>query len=143
MKQTAITLLVCENWAWVARRSVDSPVMPGLLECPGGKVEGNETPLGGAVREVYEEAGLDIHPDRFKHRGIVTARVGSEDWSIWLYMVEVGRHERPKDREPTKRNRWHPLPPGGVKKLRNLTPALGVLLALFAHDVKEAYGKAT
>ncbi|KAK7698532.1 hypothetical protein SLS64_012400 [Diaporthe eres] len=51
----------------VQRASHDS--MPNKWEIPGGAVDDNETVLGGLVREVWEESGLEVR--RF------TASVGS------------------------------------------------------------------
>lgn len=31
---------------------------PGLWTCPGGKIDKNETPVTGAIRELYEETGI-------------------------------------------------------------------------------------
>lgn len=44
----------------VARRLDTASHAPGLLEFPGGKVEGEETPAECAAREILEETGLQV-----------------------------------------------------------------------------------
>jgi len=44
----------------VMRRASDESVLPGQWDVPGGSLEGRETPLDCAKREVKEEAGIKI-----------------------------------------------------------------------------------
>ena len=44
------------------KRREDEKVYPGFYTFPGGKVEGNETISQALVKEVKEEAGLDLEP---------------------------------------------------------------------------------
>ncbi len=57
--------LVCGT-ELVAYRRDDSPAIPwpGLWDLPGGGREGAETPAGCALREVEEEFGLTLAPER-------------------------------------------------------------------------------
>lgn len=48
---------------WVQVRTDDGPYH-GLLEFPGGGIEPGEEPLQAAVREVEEEVGITISPDK-------------------------------------------------------------------------------
>lgn len=56
---------------WTQVREDDGPYH-GLLEFPGGKIEENETPVEGAVREVQEEVGITINPQDGVPMGIYT-----------------------------------------------------------------------
>lgn len=127
------TLLVCDGKVWVARRKPNVEVSPGLVECPGGKMEGGETELMAARREVREETGLDIGFERFRARGQLYL---NGRW-CYLFMVELGRHERPKDTEPDKRDRWILTEAGGLKPKRSIA-SLGALCALYCYDQREA-----
>lgn len=48
---------------WVQRREDDGPYH-GLLEFPGGGIESGELPLEAVVREVEEEVGIKINPEK-------------------------------------------------------------------------------
>lgn len=54
---------------WTQRRE-DDGIYHGLLEFPGGKIEENETPVMGAVREVEEEVGIKIKLEEGKLFGV-------------------------------------------------------------------------
>lgn len=45
-------------------RGETHPFFAGEVDLPGGIIEDNETYETGIIREVYEEAGLSIHPDQ-------------------------------------------------------------------------------
>lgn len=47
----------------ITKRAMDKKWAAGQWEVQGGGVDSGETPLQGAVREVYEEVGLKVNPD--------------------------------------------------------------------------------
>lgn len=49
---------------WMQKRLSDP--FKGLWEFPGGKIEESEDPVMGAIREVYEEVGVDLRPEDLK-----------------------------------------------------------------------------
>lgn len=59
----------------------------------GGKLEVDESPLQAALREVQEEAGLTLEPQRVKTLGVLhfpnfkAAR--SEDWTVFVFGAEL------------------------------------------------------
>lgn len=58
MTEVALALL-CRGERWfLQRRDPANPVLPGLWEFPGGKVEDGETPEAALARELREEVGL-------------------------------------------------------------------------------------
>lgn len=130
----SVTLLVCGEQAWVARRSAHG-TMPGLLECAGGAVKDCESVDAAAVRETAEETGLELDSSRFKGCGQLIL----PDIDITLYLVTVGLTERPRDTEPHKRNAWM-LTPVARLRFEACTPGLGALAAVFCHALRAGKG---
>jgi 8-oxo-dGTP pyrophosphatase MutT (NUDIX family) len=58
MMDVALALLRRGDRWFLQRRDPANPVLPGLWEFPGGKVEGDERPEAALVRELREEVGL-------------------------------------------------------------------------------------
>jgi len=44
----------------------------GRIVGPGGKVTKGETHLDAAIREVFEEVGIELTPDNLTHRAVIT-----------------------------------------------------------------------
>ncbi|MFI5275214.1 MAG: NUDIX domain-containing protein [Candidatus Saccharimonadales bacterium] len=51
-----------EGKVLILRRSADDPHRPGGSDFPGGKVDDGEEFVKGAIREIHEEAGLQLRP---------------------------------------------------------------------------------
>jgi 8-oxo-dGTP diphosphatase len=60
VQQIAVAVVEADDQFLVGVRP-DGTALAGFHEFPGGKVEPNETPDNGAVRESLEEAGLAVH----------------------------------------------------------------------------------
>ena len=58
MTVVALALLRRGDRWFLQRRDPGNPVLPGLWEFPGGKVEPGESPLECLRRELHEEVGL-------------------------------------------------------------------------------------
>lgn len=63
MTEVVLALILRDGRYFLQRRDSANPVLPGLWEFPGGKVEPSETPLEALRRELQEEVGLvlDAH----------------------------------------------------------------------------------
>jgi 8-oxo-dGTP pyrophosphatase MutT (NUDIX family) len=63
LKTVAKTVVLDQNGrVLLLKRSQSDPRRPGEWDFPGGEVDQKEELLVGAVREIYEEAGLQIQP---------------------------------------------------------------------------------
>ncbi|WLT30277.1 NUDIX domain-containing protein [Geothrix sp. PMB-07] len=60
MKDVAVALLCSDGRWFLQRRDPGNPVLPGLWEFPGGKVETGETPEQALRREWREETGTEL-----------------------------------------------------------------------------------
>ena len=56
--EVALALIPAEGRWFLQRRDPLGPVLPGIWEFPGGKVEAGETPVAACLRELREELGL-------------------------------------------------------------------------------------
>ncbi len=59
----AIAVIIERGRILIARRHDDAP-LGGLWEFPGGKCRAQETPQECAVREAFEEVGIEVIADR-------------------------------------------------------------------------------
>jgi 8-oxo-dGTP pyrophosphatase MutT (NUDIX family) len=78
-------------------KRLNTKTFSGLWQFAGGKLEDNELPIYGAIREVEEETGLKIDYSRLEYKvGIVgdpTTKV------CYVYVVELEQNEIPKKME--------------------------------------------
>lgn len=130
-RYASITLLICGDKVWIAKRALDHKIMPGLLECAGGSTEDTETSLDTAVREVQEEACLDIARSRFEYRG----RIFVDNWWYSLFFLKLHEVEKPKNTETTKRFPWFLHSPEDLR-MNELSPALGALVSIFMQELR-------
>lgn len=131
--EAAVTLLTCDGKVWISRRrDFKDDHLVGCLECPGGAVSrAGEPILTTAQREVLEETGLRLESERFRYRGSIHVN----KWTMWLYTVELGRLERPKNTESFKREDWHLVDCEKIR-FRMCTPALGALLSILMDEIR-------
>lgn len=60
MTEVALALIRHGGRWFLQRRAQGNPVLPGLWEFPGGKVEPAEAPLDALRRELLEEVGIGL-----------------------------------------------------------------------------------
>lgn len=77
--------LVCDRRLVAYRRDVKPTIpWPGLWDLPGGGREGDETPDACALREVREEFGIVLTPDRVHWRRRYPGALDGQRWSYFL-----------------------------------------------------------
>lgn len=74
----------------ISQRDKSRPTFPLMWECTGGSVLKGETSLGGALREVKEEVGIDLSPGAgrlisSKVRKIVNGKKFNDIKDVWLF----------------------------------------------------------
>lgn len=92
---------------------------------PGGKPEAGETPVDAAVREIQEELGLDLDPNRLRHLGDFTVQAANEPESqieafTFEYLDPVPSDVAPQ--AEIEAVRW--LAPSEIAGTPNLAPLL-------------------
>jgi 8-oxo-dGTP diphosphatase len=70
---------------WVQVRTDDGP-FHGLLEFPGGGVEAGETPLEAAVREVQEEVGISVNPEKAQFMGTYKNELPQKTILLYVFL---------------------------------------------------------
>ncbi|WAH37035.1 NUDIX hydrolase [Alicyclobacillus dauci] len=63
------------------------PPLMGLWTGVGGKIDANESPTDGAIREVHEETGIVVNNLSFS--GTVTWQTEQEDSGMYLFSCEI------------------------------------------------------
>ena len=74
----------------ISQRSVNRSRYPLMWECVGGSVMKGEDSLQGAIREVKEEVGIDLEPDKghvlfTKVRKIMEGKIFNDIVDVWLF----------------------------------------------------------
>jgi len=120
MTEVALALIFRNGRYFLQRRDGSNPVMPGLWEFPGGKVEPPETPVEGLRRELQEEVGMVF--DAFQALPILEA-------GVRLHPFLVDGPERPRTElawgwfTPAEMLRL-PIPPANAALIHRLVEPL-------------------
>jgi 8-oxo-dGTP pyrophosphatase MutT (NUDIX family) len=69
----------------LVRRSSSDPAHPGTWDIPGGRAEEGEDPQVAAVRETFEEVGVQLRTPRLVY-AVSAPRPGST--GTWLFFIE-------------------------------------------------------
>lgn len=117
MKAVAVGLLCRDDRWFLQRRDLANPVLPGLWEFPGGKVEAGESLEASLRREFREEVGLEL--------------LALSPWPVCDGLVRLHPFEVQADRDPMTPLAWGwftpseilrlPIPPMNVALIARLT----------------------
>lgn len=90
--------LVDESGRVLLQRRAPNRSMAGLWEFPGGKVEEGERPEAALARELEEELGIEVAPERLTPACFASAPVGGRHMVLLLYLCRAWSGEpRPLD----------------------------------------------
>ncbi|WP_374436334.1 NUDIX hydrolase [Tabrizicola sp.] len=100
---------------------------PGLWDLPGGGREGNEGPEDCLLRELWEEFGLRLGPERLVWRGVFPSMVEDGRKSVF-FGGRLGRDEVRRIRFGDEGQGWELMPvgvflghPGAVPEMQRRT----------------------
>ena len=91
-----IAILRCNGKFLLLKRAGNKEVDPDIYSGVGGKVEPGESFLEAIVREVKEETGLAISPEKFRPAGIVQAPDPNDDaeWVMPIFVSDLDTQEQ-------------------------------------------------
>ena len=91
----------------------------------GGKLELDESPIDGAVREFKEESGVDVHPEALVHLGVLQfpnfKAHKNEDWLVYLFKLHLTDLQAEQVVRQSDEGELHWIPQEDLLKL-NLWP---------------------
>lgn len=82
----------CKGEYLISQRSANRPTSPLMWECVGGSVLMGESSIGGALREVKEEVGLDLEPETGKILFTKTRNNFNDIVDVWLFEYDGDLH---------------------------------------------------
>ena len=71
------------------KRAVDSYQGGLWTAAPGGKLESNETPLEGTIREVREETGIELEPNQITFIQTVYYQFSDIEYRLHLFYTQL------------------------------------------------------
>jgi 8-oxo-dGTP pyrophosphatase MutT (NUDIX family) len=90
IKATSILVETTEGLIALQHRdNIPTIVCPDKISAWGGKIEGEESPIDGAIREVEEEIGIKISKDNLIELGILNCDKEKYDFDCELYTYLV------------------------------------------------------
>lgn len=120
----ALGLLNGNGKLYLSRR-IQTDTFPGKWQFPGGKLDENENPIDGAIRETKEETGLDIGINRLRYIGPITGDPTTK--TCYVYYVILNDSEIPKRMENDKHTDWELMDYNNALKL-DLMPGLEIII---------------
>ena len=110
---TVAVALLRGRRCYVSQR-VNTANFEGKWQFAGGKLEPNENPIDGGVREVLEETGLRIGAERLRYVGPIMG--DPTTYICYVYAVDLNEAEVPQ-RTEDKMTDWQLLNPSEILAL--------------------------
>jgi len=87
MKSIALIYLCYDNKLFLQKRMNPNHRYYNLWELPGGKIEEGETPVAAAVRELYEEVGIEVTQEMCDFVGDIQVTLNGQEYSFYQYKI--------------------------------------------------------
>lgn len=90
------------------KRSDSASKFPGFWIGPGGHIDKNDDAITGAIREIKEEAGIDITPSNIKLKGLSLHYHldRGEVWVSFIFLATIPTHQDAKIEDIEGKARW-------------------------------------
>ena len=95
--------LLLGNRLYLSKR-LHTQNFPNKWQFPGGKLEEGEEAIIGGIREVEEETGIKLKPERLKYVNNIYGDPST--FCCYVYTVELHADEVPQLREYSKMTEW-------------------------------------
>lgn len=79
----------CDNHILLLKRAPGKKVEPDKWGVPGGKIYENESKYAAALREMYEETGLDLEQGKMVHLRSVPVRYPGFDFIFHIFRYDL------------------------------------------------------
>lgn len=118
MKIATLAIITRGNQVLLGRKQGGSEIGEGTLNGPGGKQEPGETILQCLVREVKEEVGIILNPEKVEKCAILTFYAGGvKDFKVHVFRASVFTGE-PRETESMV-PAWYDIDDLSSKKVRD------------------------
>jgi 8-oxo-dGTP pyrophosphatase MutT (NUDIX family) len=87
----AFVMVATRDGVVYLKRNEEDDIEPGKWCLPSGHIERGEKYEEAAIRELYEETGINAEPEELKHLGTFPYFLDGIKYRVWLYFVEKGK----------------------------------------------------
>jgi 8-oxo-dGTP pyrophosphatase MutT (NUDIX family) len=102
----AAVVVIRDGSALILQRGYTAPWEPGKWNLPGGGIDYGETPLEGAIRETFEETGINLHGVDIKSLGLRHF----DDWTLETFVAVISDRSILPEHIPQRADRERLLP---------------------------------
>src|SRR5271154_162106 len=131
---SSVILKDLDNQYWVSKRIGNEN--DGLIQCPGGKLEQNETPREGALRELYEETSLECTNQELEFIRTNVYRKNVNEVR-YVHIFQYQTNLRPILMEPDKSSEWYRINQSELDQLIAEEKTINSLRDMFKPKQKE------
>ncbi|MCL5090636.1 MAG: NUDIX domain-containing protein [Patescibacteria group bacterium] len=104
-------LVIKDEKVLMFKRSETAKKFPGYWIGPGGHIDENEDPMLAAIREIKEEAGVEVGMDSIKLKAIATHyHIDlNETWVSFIFLATLPTHQKVSEENEEGKAKWIPL----------------------------------